>query len=137
MVTRVYFCKNCDHEFETVQPMHEKLKKKCPKCKKNKLAQDLTGTYISTVVESSNLYSLAEKNTKNMGSYERQAKEKSIKDYDKNIRKAKEKKLSQHNIKTYKPQNSDLKMAPPPEHIKKAIASNDQEKINKYILKGE
>lgn len=32
-----YRCSNCGHEFEIMQKINDKAKKKCPECKKNQL----------------------------------------------------------------------------------------------------
>lgn len=38
-----YKCKGCGHTFELFQMMSAKVKRKCPKCKKNKLVRLISG----------------------------------------------------------------------------------------------
>ena len=132
MVTRLYFCKNCSHEFETVQPMSEKLKKRCPKCKKNKLIQDLSGGYYGSVKTYNTLVSLAEKNTKELGIYGRQAKEQSIHDKEESIRKQREDKLIAAGMKP-----TSGKKNPIPKDVMKRVISGDKNSIQKYIIEGK
>lgn len=106
MVTRLYFCKNCDHEFETVQPMHEKLKRKCPQCGKLKLEQDLSGGFEPTIKKYNTVGSIAEKNTKNLGIYGREDREKQIHDKDKKMIAERKRKIENAGYKNYEPKKS-------------------------------
>ena len=134
MVTRLYFCKNCEHEFETVQPMDEKLLKKCPKCKKNKLIQDLSGNFHGSVIQYNTVGSLAEKNTKELGHYGRQAKEKEILDKEEAIKKQREEKIIAAGLKpiTRKARKPNL----PPDNVLLSINRGDNEAIKRYIYEG-
>lgn len=134
MVTRLYYCKNCEHEFETVQPMHEELKTKCPKCKKNKLIQDLSGSFHGSVIQYNTVGSLAEKNTKELGTYGRQAKEKEILDKDEEIKTIRENKLREAGINPGKRTSKKLDL--PPSNVLLSINKGDKEAIRRYIYEG-
>lgn len=135
MVTRAYYCKNCNYEFETVQPMNETLKKKCPECKKNQLSQDLSGgTYTAEVKNYSTLGSIAEKNTKEMGLYERQEKEQAIKDKDQSMMQERNRKLEDlgYKVKTSDSKNKNSL----PKHVIDRINSGDKQGVQRYIFEG-
>jgi putative FmdB family regulatory protein len=70
MPRRYYICDNCEHTFDVTQKFEDKTLKKCPKCKKLKLYQDLTGMYTFVVQEPKTVGQLADRNTKKMGKYE-------------------------------------------------------------------
>jgi len=68
-----YQCEACDHYFEITQGYHDKRKKKCPACKKNKLYQVFCAPTVSIP---KSVGSLADKNTREMGKYKFQKLEK-------------------------------------------------------------
>lgn len=137
MINRYYFCKNCDHEFETVQPMNEKLKKKCPKCKKNKLAQDLSGNFNFSIKTYSTIISVAEKNTKELGTYGREAKEQAFKQKEENIKKQRREKLEQMGYSVPEVKKSPYEIPDAPKEVKQKIKKGDSKGIKDYILKGK
>lgn len=77
-INRGYICDNekCNHYFEIVQERDEPLLKRCPKCRKHKLYQDLSGQHISIIGEPKTLIHQADRNTKNFGKYELEDKRK-------------------------------------------------------------
>jgi acetyl-CoA carboxylase beta subunit len=58
------------------QKLHDALKKKCPKCGKMKLYQDLTGQHSFVYQECKTLGHQASRNTERMGKYELEHKRK-------------------------------------------------------------
>jgi len=135
MVTRLYYCKNCEHEFETVQPMNEELKTKCPKCKKQKLIQDLSGSFHGSVIQYNTVGSIAEKNTRELGTYGRQAKEKAILDKEESIKVNRENKLREAGIEPIKRSNKKLDL--PPDKVLLSMDRGDQQAIQRYIYEGK
>jgi putative FmdB family regulatory protein len=67
-----YQCEKCDHYFEITQGYHDERLTKCPECKKSALKQVFCSPYIAQPIQS--VGSLAEKNTREMGIYGREAK---------------------------------------------------------------
>ncbi|MEE2706130.1 MAG: zinc ribbon domain-containing protein [Planctomycetota bacterium] len=55
MPTYDYVCDQCGHEFELFQSIKDKLKRKCPECKKLKLRR-LFGTGAAVVFKGSGFY---------------------------------------------------------------------------------
>ena len=55
MPTYDYVCDACDHEFELFQSMTDSVKRKCPKCGKNKLRR-LIGTGAAIMFKGSGFY---------------------------------------------------------------------------------
>jgi putative FmdB family regulatory protein len=55
MPTYDYQCDACDHEFELFQSMSDPVKRKCPKCGKQKLRR-LFGTGAAVVFKGSGFY---------------------------------------------------------------------------------
>lgn len=55
MPTYDYECDACQHKFEEFQSFSDKVLKKCPKCKKNKLRR-LIGTGAAVVFKGSGFY---------------------------------------------------------------------------------
>lgn len=55
MPTYDYHCDACEHEFELFQSISEPVKKKCPKCGKNKLRR-LFGTGAALLFKGSGFY---------------------------------------------------------------------------------
>lgn len=55
MPTYDYVCDACGHEFELFQSITEKVKRKCPECKKSKLRR-LFGTGAAIVFKGSGFY---------------------------------------------------------------------------------
>lgn len=71
-----YQCQNCNHDFDTVQSIHDEALTKCPKCKRKKLQRVIHSPYIiNHTGEVKTIYHQAERNTKKLGKYELQAKE--------------------------------------------------------------
>lgn len=73
-------CNKCSHEWEvqwTIAEYEEKLKKtKCPSCKSKRIEQDFASKVNDVLCTTScrTLQALAEKNTRQMGSYELEKK---------------------------------------------------------------
>lgn len=133
MTKRGYFCKKCEHEFEVEQPFKEPLKKKCPQCNKNSLAQDLSGgSYRGSIRQYNTIGSIAEQNSKNLGSYGLQAKEQAVKDDNEDIIRQRNKKLTDAGFKIPEKKES----VPIPDKVKKLVQSNDKRAIEKYIREG-
>ena len=55
MPTYDYVCEACDHQFELFQSMKEEPKRKCPKCKRQKLRR-LIGPGAAIVLKGSGFY---------------------------------------------------------------------------------
>lgn len=71
MINRYYICDACSFSFCIKQEMNDKLKKRCPACRKHKLYQDLTGQHIYC----HNITTLGQqgrKNWKKLGHYEKE-----------------------------------------------------------------
>lgn len=136
MIKRYYICDNCDHSFDTYQPMGEKLKKRCPNCKKNKLYQDLSGLYTS-VKQCNTIGSLAEENTRKLGKYGLEEKEAKAKEKDDQIMKNKRDRLRASGLKVLEPNESSPKLSK--ENYKKIIKNGqlDKKAAIKYIKDGK
>ena len=74
MPTYEYLCSACDHRFEIEQNMKDGKKKKCPSCKKYKLKAVIGTPYIFIKGTPQSIEHLADRNTQQMGSYERSEK---------------------------------------------------------------
>lgn len=136
MVTRLYFCKDCGHEFETVQPMHEELLKVCFECN-GTLAQDLTGIHTS-VKQYKTLGALAEKNAKDLGRYGREKKEKELRDEMRELKKVDREKMAQYGIKPFETENdSNIKIKGPPKSVLDKLERGDDKGVKDYIFKGK
>lgn len=142
MPNREYICDNCDHSYETWQPLHEKLHKKCPKCKKNKLYQNLLGI-MGNVNEPKTLGQLADLNTKKLGAYglqerERREKEQANAEERQRAKVASEKTGMNYVAKCDLPASKRKKLD---KEVEKKIFSGDEKtqrkKIDKYINTGE
>ena len=71
-----YKCEACEHFLsEEISIKKYKKKKKCPSCGKHKLKRILSSPNISVKGESTTLGQLAESNTKKMGRYELEEKQ--------------------------------------------------------------
>lgn len=133
LVNRGYYCKSCEHEFDVHQKMHDPLKKKCPKCKKNKLVQDLSGgTYTGSVKQYNTLGSIAERNSKKLGTYGVQRKEQELKDSETEMLNARAKKITDAGFKV--PERK--KVDPIPDKVVKLVNSGNKKAIQKYIMEG-
>lgn len=75
-----YRCNECSHEFETQQSIKDKPLKKCPECKKNKLERLISAPTVFVRQDAKTLGQQADRNTKKMGRYEKQAVEKANSD---------------------------------------------------------
>jgi putative FmdB family regulatory protein len=72
MINYDYICQACDHELENVlQSIKDKPKKRCPKCGKHKLERVLHGGVYGFVNNASTVGQLADKNTRDMGHYQK------------------------------------------------------------------
>ena len=70
MPTYEYRCSSCEHDFEIIQSMKGKSKRKCPQCGKSRLERVLGTPLIFTKGEPQTIKHLAERNTERMGKYE-------------------------------------------------------------------
>lgn len=140
MITRYYICDNCGHELSVRQNLHdEKRLKRCPKCKKHALYQDLSGQHTHVYQEPKTLGHLASRNTERFGKYELESKQNELQI---NREKAKVEAGKQMGIlpenatklpdrkSFYNPEGKDLK-----KELKDVIKS--PKKIKDYIIKGE
>ena len=136
MVTRLYFCKDCDHEFETVQPMHEDLLKVCPECE-GVLVQDLCGVHLG-IKQYNTVGSVAEKNARDLGHYGRQKREKEIKEEQEGFSKRRKEVLAKHGLASPETKtNGNVKITDPPKAVKEKIAQNDVKAVKDYIMTGK
>ena len=72
-----YACSNCNHEIIDVQQsIKDKPLRKCTECGKQTLERVIYGGDIFVRGEAKTIGQLADRNSKKMGKYERQAKEK-------------------------------------------------------------
>lgn len=72
-----YVCSSCDHKINNVQQsIKDKPLQKCPDCGKRKLERVIYGGDIFVRGEAKTIGQLADRNSKKMGKYERQAKDK-------------------------------------------------------------
>lgn len=134
LVNRGYFCKACEHEFDMYQAMNDPLKKKCPKCNKNKLVQDLSGgTLHGSVKQYTTLGSIAEQNSKKLGTYGVQAKEEEVKKSQEEIINIRNKKLIDAGFKL--PEKRETPAIP--QKVTDLVKSGNQDAIKKYIMKGD
>lgn len=134
MVTRLYFCKDCGYEFETVQPMHEELLKTCSECK-GELAQDLCGVHLGIKLYNT-VGSLAEKNARDLGTYGRQKRELELQQEQDSYKERKKQVLAERGFTVpEKPKDSLIK--DPPKSVMTKIAKNDKKGIKDYIMTGK
>lgn len=142
MPNREYVCDKCGHTFEVYQPLHDKLLKKCPSCKANKLYQNLMGI-TGQVREVKSLAQLAERNNKKLGKLGLEARihneQESIKKTQREAaRKASEKFGMECIAKCDLPEPS---IKPLDKKVKKNLFTGTKkeqaQKIKKYIEKGE
>ena len=110
MITRSYVCDSCYYAFRTKQPMLEPLKKKCPKCGRKKLYQDLTGTSPPIIITPRTIGGLADRNAQKM------------KDKVEESKKVK-------NKSWYNASGQDLK-----KDLRDVVG--DKDKIRKYVMEG-
>lgn len=134
MVTRLYYCKACKHEFETSQPMHEELKTKCPKCKKKKLIQDLSGSFHGSVIQYNTVASIAEKNSRDLGTYGREAKEQEIIEKEKSIKKNRADMIRAKGLNPV--ETRGRKPSPLPDHVLLSMNRGDEKAVERYIYEG-
>lgn len=134
MVTRLYYCKACKHEFETSQPMHEELKTKCPKCKKKKLIQDLSGSFHGSVIQYNTVASIAEKNSRDLGTYGREAKEQEIIEKEKSIKKNRADIIRAKGLNPV--ETRGRKPSPLPDHVLLSMNRGDEKAVERYIYEG-
>lgn len=81
MINYDYVCSSCGHELKDVlQSIKDKPKKKCPSCGKHKLERVLHGGLYGFVEHTNTIGQLADKNTKNMGNYQRSEIEAKVKE---------------------------------------------------------
>lgn len=134
MVNRQYYCKGCEHEFETSQPMNEELLTKCPKCKKKKLIQDLSGSFHGSVIQYNTIGSIAEKNRRDLGTYGREAKEQEILEKEKSIKKNKADMIRAAGLKPL--ESKGTKSTPLPDHVLLSMNRGDEKAVERYIYEG-
>ena len=134
MVSRQYYCKGCEHEFETSQPMNEELLTKCPKCKKKKLIQDLSGNFHGSVIQYNTVASIAEKNSRDLGNYGRQAKEQEIIEKEKSIKKNRADALRAKGLNPI--ETRDKKPSQLPDHVLLSMNRGDEKAVERYIYEG-
>lgn len=136
MVNRLYFCKDCGYEYETVQPMHEDLHTVCPKCN-GKLAQDLTGVFTS-IKQYNTVGSLAERNASALGHYGRELKEKQLKEESANAFNAKKERLKAHGIKPFEVDHDKaIQIGQAPPKVIEKMTNGDLKGVEKYVFTGE
>jgi putative FmdB family regulatory protein len=135
MPTIPYQCDNCDHYFEITQGYHDKRKKKCPQCKKNKLYQVFCAPVVSVP---KSIGSLAEKNTHEMGKYKFDKLEKEQKDRENAVKLENLKKAG-----VVKPEATELPdqktwYNPTGENLNKKLKKvlTDKKKTKEFIEKG-
>lgn len=129
MPLRYYEC-DCGNYFSIFQPIMEKLLEVCPSCK-GRLYQDLSG--ISTTIKKYNTVgSVAEKNTKELGLYERQEKEMALEKEQISFKRKKDDILEKRGFKTIKHKGKPIS-----EKVKKLESSGDKKAIERYIMTGE
>lgn len=142
MPNREYICDKCDYSYETWQPLHEELHKKCPKCKKKSLYQNLVGI-TGRVKEPKTLGQLAEQNAKKLGKYGLEAKIQQEKTSNENRQReaaaiATQRTGKKHIAKCDMPKS---KIKPLDKDVKKKIFSSEgktqSDRIEKYIRTGK
>jgi DNA-directed RNA polymerase subunit RPC12/RpoP len=136
-VSRHYICDHCNHTFIAEESIKKTPRKKCPKCHKLALYQDLTGAQPPIITqEPTTLGQQAERNSKAMGKWGLEAQERKDKEeYNKRknayLKKQGVDQTVEEIKKTwYNPEGKNLKA-----ELKDVI--KDEEKTKKYILTGE
>ena len=129
---RAYRCDSCNKEFgEVVKKVSKKPDRKCPYCKTKLIVQIMGIGHISVRQEATTIGMLAERNTKKMGQYEKEARE--YNHYESRSRgqfeAIKESGLIDKNT-TYKETQDEEK------RLKKIGQMTPEQKTN-YILKGD
>jgi putative FmdB family regulatory protein len=129
MITYVYRCPTCLYEFEKEQNLSDKPIKKCPCCEGRKCERLLCEPIVVTI-DPRSLGFQAEKNTRNMGTYEREAKQAKL-DSQKEARLSKiESAIPGAKNVTSKP-NKDIV------NLNKKINKMTSSQKKKYILEGK
>jgi putative FmdB family regulatory protein len=142
MPNREYICDNCEHSYEVYQPLHEELHKKCPKCKKNKLYQNLQGI-TGQIKEVKTLGQFAERQNKKLGKYGLEKRIKEEKDQADNFQRqraaAATEKFGKKFVAACDKPESPIK--PLSKETTKKLFSGDkkeqEKKIRKFIQNGE
>ena len=116
-INRYYICDNCDHHFIKKQNINDELVKKCPKCRKHAVYQDLTGQHTFVYGEPTTVGHAAERNTAKAGKYELEAARSQMPDKKKKV------------TPWYNPDGKDL-----PNELSHL---DTNEKRQNYIFKGE
>lgn len=80
MLTYEYECQECKYNFETRQSIKDKPLVECPQCKSQTLERIIGSDIIFIDKTPRTLGTLAEKNTRKMGSYEKDKKQKETED---------------------------------------------------------
>ena len=136
MVTRLYFCKDCGHEYETVQPMMEELHKICPECQ-GSLSQDLGGFYAS-IKQYNTVGSYAEKNARDLGHYGREEKERQLAEENKMYIKERNRQIEGAGIKLFETDEKEAaKIGQAPPKVIQKMERGDKKGVEKYIYTGE
>jgi len=134
-VCRHYICDNCDHEFQMQQSIHDAVKRKCPKCKKMTLYQDLTGQIHLIRQEPTTIGQLAERNSQAMGKAGVEQADAHRKEQLKNARKETLRKKGHGDIADV---NGTSWYNPDGENLAKKLKKLDTpQKATKYIMEGE
>lgn len=118
-------CSDCEYEFEIVQSMKDKPKKKCPSCKKNKLEKVLyacRGHVAKTGNDMKCLGDLAKLNTDKLSLWEKESKDEEYKNSSR---------LGKHKLQKQK--ETDMFEGHPMDKLARATDKQKQ----KYIEKGE
>lgn len=133
MVNRYYICDSCEHSFVVKQEMHAPLKKKCPKCGKRSLYQDLSGQHFFVAGEPT-VGKIADRNAKKMGKEAIEIAEQKRKAESKRAKDELARRLG------FEPKTADRKTwyNPNGEDLNKKLADKDTPaKQHKYIMEGE
>ena len=135
MITYHYKCNNCNYEFEVMQSIKDKPKKKCPECSLHKLERVLYSTMVIDMTPKT-VGSLADKQTKKMGHFEREEKQ-----YERQQEMLEAKKRSRQQLRekfpnAYIPDPNPNNKIDLPERVQKALKTGDQKTVEKYIYEG-
>lgn len=136
MITYEYECGCCHHRFEIKQSIKDEPLKKCIACNQHMLERIIFGGGAAFVrQEASTIGQLADRNTKNMGTYEKQEKRAA----HKNSEKAAKKRLKEEAAAKLGGTIPEASESYTPIYGKsdKQFDKMSKEQINKYILEGK
>lgn len=80
MIRYDYKCEDCGYEIEYTQSIKDSAFTKCPSCMSNSLKRVITLGPVFVGQEAKTIGQLADRNTKSMGTYEKQSKRKAHED---------------------------------------------------------